>query len=124
MPSRCNGDRDDDLRVTLCQNVGRVCTIYTTAGGRGGEGFTGVLSEVDCETCHLISGSYRHMNGGYNGNGRRNYNDRYDRDRCARCDRRNHGEYCENDDHDYHDCQGSTLTIPIDRITCISTPPY
>ena len=50
MPN-CN---EHDLRETLRNNRGRVCTIYTNSCGRAGDGFTGVLSEVDSNSCKLI----------------------------------------------------------------------
>ncbi len=97
MPSRYN--RDDDIFDTLCRNKGRLCTVFTTSGGRSGDGFTGVVSNVDTQTCQLVSTSPFDS---FGSPGR-------PRTRCG-CGGRG--------------VAGVTQTIPLDKICCISTSQF
>lgn len=95
--ARCNG-RDEDIRDTLCRNLGRMCTIFTNTGGRGGDGFTGVLSDVDNNSCRLVSLEPADFSGPDRNRGRRR------------------GCGCRG--------VGSVQTIPLDKINCVETSQF
>jgi len=42
------------LLESLCDNIGRTVTIFTTSGGLSGSGFTGVLLTADREVVRLL----------------------------------------------------------------------
>jgi len=42
------------LLESLCDNIGRTVTIFTTSGGISGSGFTGVLLSADREVVRLL----------------------------------------------------------------------
>lgn len=42
------------LLETLCDNIGRTVTIFTTSGGLSGSGFTGVLLSADRDVVRLL----------------------------------------------------------------------
>lgn len=44
-----------DLVRDLASRLGETVTIFTTSGGRSGDGFTGVLISVNCEFVRLLS---------------------------------------------------------------------
>ncbi len=108
----CNNSRDrdrddeDDLRDTLRRNRGRVVTIFPTCGGRAGDGFTGVLSDVNNETCTIISPSSDNR-----------FDDRRPRRSCGG----------RRDDDDRCCCDGGfghQQVFPLNRIGCVSTRPW
>ena len=56
----CNGNNSEGVQgavdaLELRQNVGRVVTLFTTSGGCSGNGFTGLLADVDRNSCKLIT---------------------------------------------------------------------
>ena len=42
------------LLESLCNNIGKTVTIFTTSGGLSGSGFTGVLLSADREVVRLL----------------------------------------------------------------------
>ena len=42
------------LLESLCDNIGKTVTIFTTSGGLSGSGFTGVLLSADREVVRLL----------------------------------------------------------------------
>ncbi|MCL2171983.1 MAG: hypothetical protein FWB71_07465 [Defluviitaleaceae bacterium] len=42
------------LLESLCENLGKTVTIFTTSGGLSGSGFTGVLLSADREVVRLL----------------------------------------------------------------------
>jgi len=42
------------LLESLCDNIGRTCTIFTTSGGLSGSGFTGVLLSADRDVVRML----------------------------------------------------------------------
>ena len=42
------------LLDSLCNNIGKTVTIFTTSGGISGSGFTGVLLSADREVVRLL----------------------------------------------------------------------
>ena len=42
------------LLESLCDNIGKTVTIFTTSGGLSGDGFTGVLLSADREVVRLL----------------------------------------------------------------------
>ena len=42
------------LLDSLCDNIGKTVTIFTTSGGLSGSGFTGVLLSADREVVRLL----------------------------------------------------------------------
>ncbi|MCL2377227.1 MAG: hypothetical protein FWC76_07525 [Defluviitaleaceae bacterium] len=42
------------LLESLCNNIGKTVTIFTTSGGISGSGFTGVLLSADREVVRLL----------------------------------------------------------------------
>ncbi len=46
---------ENSVRRTLRRNVGRVCTVFTTAGGCAGGGFTGLVANVNDDSCKVIT---------------------------------------------------------------------
>lgn len=42
------------LLDSLCNNIGKTVTIFTTSGGISGSGFTGVLLTADCNAVRLL----------------------------------------------------------------------
>ena len=42
------------LLESLCNNIGKTVTIFTTSGGVSGSGFTGVLLSADREVVRLL----------------------------------------------------------------------
>lgn len=86
--SRCQCE-DKDVFDTLCENIGKICSVFTE---RGEFPFTGVVSAVDNETCRLIAADGFDRRGGCRG--------RFRFDGFG---------------------VGTVLTIPLDKITCVST---
>ncbi len=50
----CCGGCDSVLEC-LCENVGRVVTVFTASGGVSGSGFTGLLVAVNEHSCKLVT---------------------------------------------------------------------
>lgn len=46
---------DDDIFDGLSAGVGRMVTLCTQSGGVSGRGFTGLLVDVNCNYCKLIT---------------------------------------------------------------------
>jgi len=47
-------DQWNCLLESLCDNIGKTVTIFTTSGGISGSGFTGVLLSADREVVRLL----------------------------------------------------------------------
>lgn len=45
----------EDLLESISLGTGRVVTIFTQSGGRSGNGFTGILADVNCRFVKLIT---------------------------------------------------------------------
>ncbi len=98
------GDRDDDIQDVLERNIGRVVTVFTESGGRAGSGFTGVVSDVNDDTVRLVSASPIGRIDAFD-----DFDPLEDRRRGRRCD------------HDDRHRRFTTLTIPLDKISCVAT---
>ena len=120
LTKRCNNsedewDSDDDrnnIKEELSENIGRVITVFTKSGGCSGNGFTGLLTEVNRQSIRLISSfssAPRHPFG-------RDFDDcdrDRDRNRDRDCDRD-----CDRDRNRRRDCDrfGTVIIIPIRSI--------
>ncbi len=98
---------NDSIRRTLNRNTGRVCTVFTETGGRAGEGFTGLVADVNDESCKIITAMPSSSELRPFGRG---CDDSDDRRGCG-CGRRR---------RDRGDVLGTSCTIPLDKITCVA----
>lgn len=96
--------RNNNIEDELSKNIGRVITVFTNSGGCSGNGFTGLLAEVNRQTIRLVSAFSSAPRHPFSGDF-----DDCDRDRRRDCDR----------DRD-RDCDrnrfGTVIVIPIRSI--------
>ncbi|WP_207656921.1 hypothetical protein, partial [Clostridium sp. 2-1] len=96
----------NNIADELSRNIGRVITVFTSSGGCSGNGFTGLLAEVNRQTIRLVSAfssAPRHPFG-------RDFDD-CDRDRRRDCDRdRDRDRDCDRNRF------GTVIVIPIRSI--------
>lgn len=131
--------REDCIRDTLEDNLGRMVIIFTDSGGASGEGFTGLLTDVGDDACRLVTSlpetppnpvkCHRHHHNGFhdgchNGfhdgchNGCHNGCRRGHRRHCGgHCHEEFHGECLGDFRHGFH--KGGEVTIPIDHICAV-----
>ena len=113
---------DETLRRVLCNNIGRVCTVFTEAGGRAGDGFTGLVSDVNNDSVTLITAmpSFREIRpfGPLDNN-----DSGSDDSQCGCCCSRRRRRGCNgngNGNGNGGNALGTSCTIPLDRITCVA----
>lgn len=91
MADLCWQNARHSLFNTLRNHIGQVVIIFTNSGGRAGDGFTGLLTRVNEETCQLVTSIPSRIVNPVTG--------------CGGGRRGNDGTVC---------------TIPLDSITCVS----